>query len=69
MRFANRFDVLSRAVKRLPGHLRDRESESLDGFGCRGHSINSDIVDYALDASVGGFCLRALFSHFSSIRF
>ena len=53
------FEVLSRVVKRLPGHSRDRMSESFDGFGCRGYSI-----ECAIAASGGWFCLRAPFSHF-----
>jgi hypothetical protein len=64
MRLSKLFEVLSRAVKRLPGHLRDRASESFDRFGCRGYSIECDIDNRAIAASAGGFCLRALFSHF-----
>jgi len=60
MRFAKLFDVPIRADKRLPGHLRDLASESLDGFDCRGHSLDRDIVGGAFNASVGGF----LFSHY-----
>lgn len=35
MRVAKLFDGLIRADKRLPGHLRDLASETLDGFDCR----------------------------------
>jgi hypothetical protein len=59
MHLSKLFEVLSRAVKRLPGHMRDRVSESFDGFGCRGYSI-----DCAIAVSGGWFCLRAPFSHF-----
>jgi hypothetical protein len=65
MRFSKLFEVLCRAVKRLPGHLRDRVSESFDGFGYRGYSIECAIADRALAASGGWFWLRAPFSHFS----
>src|ERR1700730_5716232 len=72
MRFAKPFDVPSRAVKRLPGHSRGLASESLDGFGCRGHFIDRDIIDLAItdggdiDASVGGVCLRSAEPFFPS---
>jgi hypothetical protein len=49
------FDVPIRADKRLPGHLRDLASESLDGFDCRGHSLDRDIIGRAINASVSGF--------------
>jgi hypothetical protein len=64
MHLSKLFEVLSRAVKRLPGHLRDRVSESFDGFGYRGYSIECAIADRALAASGGWFWLRAPFSHF-----
>jgi hypothetical protein len=56
LRFAKFFDAPTRAVERLLGRLRDLASESLDGFDCRGHSL-----DHTIDARVA--CLRALFRH------
>jgi hypothetical protein len=50
---------LSTATPKPP--LRDLASESLDGFACRGHSLDRDIIGRALNASVGGFPVSRYF--------
>ena len=42
---------LSTATPKPP--LRDLASESLDGFDCRGHSVDRDIIGRAFDGTVG----------------
>lgn len=37
---------------------RDLASESLDGFDGRGHSLDRDVIDRAINGSAGGFGLR-----------